>query len=243
MIFTPMKRTEFKNTLVGLIVGFCFIGYGFHALADEVDYSQIPGMPKLDYMTGDDEWGCQVLLCLANPNGPKAVSECHPPIDRLFDCLSWRHPCKFPSCPMAGEGNYAKQLSDGFDPCVLKGLEDGPKGYLAEGDIHDESKFKTTRGNRKLLRGRSTYNYGGEHYFSDEEGNGGYWGGTKACVSGYQGTAYEAYTCRQESGDSSYTTTCYRPVKVYEKVLWQQYQSRRAIDVFIEGKNWTRVHW
>ncbi len=181
---------------------------------------------------------------MANPNGPRAVSECRPPIDKLFDCLSWRHPCKFPSCPMAGDGNYAKQLSDGFDPCSLQGMEDAPQGFLTEGNLNDAKKFKTTRGNRKFLtHGHSSYNWGGEHWFKTTEDSPGYWGGTKACVRGYQGIAYEPYTCQEDSGDSSYTTTCYRPVKVYEEVVWQKYQSRRAIDVFINGKNWTRVHW
>lgn len=65
----------------------------------------------------------------------------------------------------------------------------------------------------------------------------------KLGVKGYQGTAYESYTCYDSSGDSSSSSVCYRPVRVYEQVKWQQYQSRRAIDVFINGKNWTRVHW
>lgn len=239
--FPRIKMILFSAAAASLLLSF-----GFQALAEE-DYSKIPGMPKIEIMSGNDRWGCEVLLCLANPNGPRAVAECRPPIDKLFDCLSWRHPCKFPSCPMAGEGNYAKQLSDGFDPCSLTGMEDAPKGYLIEGNINDEKKFKTTRGNRKFVNaGQSSFNFGGEHWFSSDSENSssGYWGGSKACVKGYQGTAYEPYTCYQDSGDSGgYATTCYRPVKVYEKVVWQKYQSRRAIDVFIDGKNWTRVHW
>lgn len=235
------KTLLMNGFLTGLAVALVGIGTAAHVMAEDTDYSKVPVMPKLEIMEGDDRWGCEVLLCLANPNGPKAVSECQPPIDKLFKCLAKTHPCSFPKCPMAGEGNYAKQLSDSFDPCSLKGMDDGPVGYLAEGRINDEKLFQNMRSGRKLLRGKSKYNYGGDHYFSDESG--GYWGGTKACVAGYQGTAYEAYTCQQDSGDSSYTTTCYRPVKVYEKVLWQKPQSRRAIDVFIEGKNWTRVHW
>ena len=123
-----------KTLLALAAVSALLSGAGFKVLADTTDYSQIPGMPKIELMTGNDRWGCEVLLCLANPNGPRAVSECRPPIDKLFDCLSWRHPCKFPSCPMAGEGNYAKQLSDGFDPCILQGMEDAPQGWIVEGN-------------------------------------------------------------------------------------------------------------
>ncbi len=239
-----MKITQSRKLKTAL----CFIGgtalltcFAFKVMAQE-NYSKIPGMPSIDFMTGDDRWGCEVLLCLANPNGPKAVNECRPPIDKLFKCLSKRHPCKFPSCPMAGEGNYAKQLNDGFDPCSLYGLEDAPKGHLMQGKL--DALELTTNKRRKtqyVKRGSSSFNWGEEQYFPVETtGSGGHWGGTKACVKGYQGTVYEPYTCYQ---DSSYPTTCYRPVKVYEQVLWQDYQSRRAIDVYIDGKVFRRVHW
>mgnify|MGYP005951965165 FL=1 len=233
-----------KTLLALAAVSALLSGAGFKVLADTTDYSQIPGMPKIELMTGNDRWGCEVLLCLANPNGPRAVSECRPPIDKLFDCLSWRHPCKFPSCPMAGDGNYAKQLSDGFDPCILQGMEDAPQGWIVEGNINDNNQFKTDRRKNKLLRkNNASYNWGGEHWFKATEDSPGHWGGTKACVKGYQGTAYESYACYDSSGDSSSSSVCYRPVRVYEQVKWQKYQSRRAIDVFINDKNWTRVHW
>lgn len=227
-----------KKTLAVLASGSLLFGAGFKVFADNLDYSQIPGMPKIELMTGDDRWGCEVLLCLANPNGPRAVSECRPPIDKLFKCLAKpHHPCKFPTCPMAGEGNYAKQLNDSFDPCSLQGMEDAPKGYLTQGNLNDSSLFKTGRRNQKYLKKRASYNHGGEIKINDEDGS--YWGGSKACVRGYQGVAYEAYEC----GDSESSSTCYRPVKVYEEVVWQKQQSRRAIDVFINGKTWNRVHW
>ena len=151
-----------KTLLALAAVSALLSGAGFKVLADTTDYSQIPGMPKMELMTGNDRWGCEVLLCLANPNGPRAVGECRPPIDKLFDCLSWRHPCKFPSCPMAGEGNYAKQLSDGFDPCILQGMEDAPQGWIVEGNINDNNQFKTDRRKNKLLRkNNASYNWGG----------------------------------------------------------------------------------
>lgn len=231
-------KSKFMTIACTAIISFFCLGFGCQVSevsAEELDYSQIPGMPKLDFMSGDDKWGCEVLLCLANPNGPKAVSECHPPIDKLFDCLSWRHPCSFPKCPMAGDGNYAQQLTDGYDPCSIKGMEDAPVGYVAQGSVNGVD----SRGRPNINASQSRYNYGGEHWFYDSEG-GRELGGSKACVRDYVGNVTESYRC--SDGDGSYTT-CYRTVKVYKEVLWQQPQSRRAIDVFIEGKNWTRVHW
>jgi hypothetical protein len=169
-----------KTLLALAAVSALLSGAGFKVLADTTDYSQIPGMPKIELMTGNDRWGCEVLLCLANPNGPRAVSECRPPIDKLFDCLSWRHPCKFPSCPMAGDGNYAKQLSDGFDPCILQGMEDAPQGWIVEGNINDNNQFKTDRRKNKLLRkNNASYNWGGEHYFKATEDSPGHWVGLR----------------------------------------------------------------
>ena len=42
------------------------------------------------------DWGCQVLLCLANPGGPTQYAECAPPISRLWDAL--RRGSAFPTC-------------------------------------------------------------------------------------------------------------------------------------------------
>lgn len=50
----------------------------------------------------DQDLGCKVLLCLANPQGPKAASACVAPIDRLFWHLARGH--AFPTCDM-GAGN------------------------------------------------------------------------------------------------------------------------------------------
>ena len=229
-----------KTMLIAAAVSTLLFGLGFQAAAEE-DYSSIPGMPKLEIMTGNDRWGCEVLLCLANPNGPKAVSECKPPINKLFDCLSWRHPCKFPKCPMAGDGNYAKQTSSAFDPCSQTGpgLTEAPKGYIVEGLFSDSNKFETRRGKRYLKKRLSRYNYDGDHYFKATEYSDAEWGGSRACVAQPQGQAYEPYTCTE----NDYPTTCYRTVNVYGKDVWQEEKSRRSIDVFIDGRLSQRVHW
>ncbi|WP_429440833.1 hypothetical protein [Paraburkholderia sp. GAS33] len=43
-----------------------------------------------------DDWGCQVVLCLADPRGPEAESACVPPIGKLWTAL--RHGDPFPTC-------------------------------------------------------------------------------------------------------------------------------------------------
>jgi hypothetical protein len=72
-----------------------------------------PGIPA-----PTSDWGCEVLLCLANPAGPTAVSECVPPIRRL-----WRHLARgkpFPTCTMASGPNgssFAQVGHSHYDPC------------------------------------------------------------------------------------------------------------------------------
>src|SRR5690606_14069569 len=76
------------------------------------------------------DYGCTVLLCLSNPAGPKAVSECVPPIDRLFRDL--RKGRSFPSCDMAtgpGGRSYARQVYDPYDPCPAP-LKPAPRGSV-----------------------------------------------------------------------------------------------------------------
>lgn len=58
-----------------------------------------------------DEWGCQVLLCLANPGGPEQYSECVPPIERLWRAL--RHGDPFPTCDFGSGGADGNQANAG----------------------------------------------------------------------------------------------------------------------------------
>ncbi len=63
-------------------------------------------------------WGCTVLLCLANPNGPTAVAQCVAPIRQLWRDLRRGRP--FPACPMArgSQGGAVARLGyDPYDPC------------------------------------------------------------------------------------------------------------------------------
>lgn len=69
-----------------------------------------------------DDWGCEVLLCLSNPAGPTAVSQCVPPIKRLYAAIFKWKPDPFPTCAMATSANgtrsYANvEYNNYYDPC------------------------------------------------------------------------------------------------------------------------------
>lgn len=54
-----------------------------------------------------DDWGCEVLLCMANPSGPTAVAQCVPAITKLWRALAKGHP--FPTCQFKGPSTtYAR---------------------------------------------------------------------------------------------------------------------------------------
>ncbi|MHA6823914.1 hypothetical protein ACQUKI_20620 [Ralstonia pseudosolanacearum] len=81
------------------------------------------------------EYGCKVLLCLANPasnGGPRGVTECVPPINQLFNDLLHGRP--FPTCEeVEASGNRAVQVYDAFDPCPAPLEPAEPGQYVVQG--------------------------------------------------------------------------------------------------------------
>lgn len=68
-----------------------------------------------------DDYGCTVLLCLANPAGPMAVAECVSPIKKLYrDLMKGK---AFPKCELAnapdssGGKSWAETGRSYYDPC------------------------------------------------------------------------------------------------------------------------------
>lgn len=75
------------------------------------------------------DYGCKVLLCLANPYGPTAVAMCIPPITQLWRDLARIPPRPFPTCDEARPAT-AVQNTTWYDPCPdgTSALEDGAYG-------------------------------------------------------------------------------------------------------------------
>jgi hypothetical protein len=92
-----------------------------------------------------DAWGCQVLLCLADPQGPETGAECRPPIEKLWGALEHGKP--FPTCNLnssaadlppevksqlpastlsAGQGTGARNVGAGPNYCSPNLLDWGP---------------------------------------------------------------------------------------------------------------------
>lgn len=190
------------------------------------------------------QWGCEVLLCLSNPGGPMQFGECVPPITRLFDALSKVPPDPFPTCTLADggtPGNYAQQLRSFYDPCP-PGTTDAAEGeQLAEGTkkpglpaykYNSVAGFNITQSAHvNLPNYQCNKEKGSCSPIRDK--------GPKACVANKTGRY--TYTVTTGYGKDKDSTTY--GVNVYQKVIWQQPQSPRAIDVYIDGSLFKRVHW
>jgi hypothetical protein len=87
-------------------------------------------LPFLSPVVHADDWGCQVLLCLSNPQGPKAVRECEPPINRLWRDLSKGRP--FPTCDTGGSSgaSHSWASTSNCPPQYIRyTVEESPKPY------------------------------------------------------------------------------------------------------------------
>lgn len=160
------------------------------------------------------EYGCKVLLCLANPDGPTAVSECVPPIRRLWRDLAHGH--AFPTCDLADgntPGTHAKKVVQPYDLCPA-GLQPAEPGTLAVQGMPGPTNWPVTTGTPAV---------------SESLGDDGRTAGPQACI----GTLLGYYPAGNEGSMAS----------VYDRLVWQPYKSPRAIDVYVNGRLQTRVRW
>ena len=169
--------------------------------------------------TYGSDYGCRVLLCLANSAGPTALSQCVPPITQLWRDLASFHP--FPSCDEAKPA-VAVQGTSFYDNCP-----DGTTPLAAK--------------SQAVLQGSYAYAVGigsGDGLPSSVNSD----GSTiqKVCV----GKLLSSVTVGGDStGDSGGGGS---PVDIgtYDRVvLMDPAWSPRVIDVYINGALFRRVRW
>jgi hypothetical protein len=188
-----------------------------------------------------DNWGCEVMLCLSNPAGPRAVPECKGPIDRLEAHL--KKGGSFPTCQLsdgsdsARAGTYARQNFTYYDPCPAgtSALAAGARGAAAR-----EAQVRTPRvGNRETL-------WVAQFVTGIGSGDGARFHGVglegrgmppKVCVGNPSGTAFAEIA----DADGSLQPV---PVALYDRVeLLRPYASPRVIDVYVDNTLYQRVRW
>ena len=169
------------------------------------------------------DYGCKVLLCLANPNGPKAVSECVPPINQLFRDLARGR--AFPTCDLAsapggpGGRSWAQQNFSYYDVC--------PSGTTALSSGLYAVQGSATLVYRGIGEGDGMSPGSGDDY-TPLPG--------KVCVGNKVGDTYVS----MGSGDdySSYAAGVYDRV-----VMLDPAGSPNIIDVYVDSALYRRVRW
>jgi hypothetical protein len=166
------------------------------------------------------DYGCRVLLCLANPAGPTAVAQCVPPITQLWRDLAHVPPRPFPTCDEARPA-YAAQNMTYYDPCpdgtsaldvgVLALQQGAPDGAPPEVGIGDSDGLTAPSGDGVLL-------------------------GRKVCVGRRVGQAW-VFTGRGDNSWSGY-------VDVYDRIaILDPATSPNVIDVYLNNALYRRVRW
>lgn len=160
------------------------------------------------------DWGCAVLMCMSNPSGPTAEPKCKPPIEKLHKELARGH--SYPSCEGANnENNYSRTVWDYYDPCPA-GMVPAPKGTFIEIGEKQDGRVTVT----------STGAIQSEPYRWDALA------GDRACVGAPIGIDY----AKMQFEDG-------RNVLVYSSVVWQKPQSPRILEVYVDGKLYSRTRY
>jgi hypothetical protein len=188
-----------------------------------------------------DNWGCEVMLCLSNPAGPRAVPECKGPIDRLEEHL--KKGKSFPTCQLsdgsdsARAGTYARQNFTYYDPCPAgtSALAPGARGAAAR-----DAQLRPARFDRRqtlwVVQFATGIGSGDGARFHGVglEGRG---LPPKVCVGSRSGQAYAEIA----DTDGSVQQV---PVDLYDRVeLLRPYASPRVIDVYVDNTLYQRVRW
>lgn len=166
------------------------------------------------------QYGCTVLLCLSNPNGPEAVAECIDPIRQLRRDL--RRGLDFPSCEEAESNNGTRIQFSGsrYDPCPIGTTELGTGRYAlsAQDDATAAPFIGIGDGRDALPSGNEVQTYP-----------------PKTCVGQQTGAA----TTTLGSSDSPTTVEA----GVYAQIVQIQPTDGTSIDIYVNNALYRRVQW
>jgi len=187
-----------------------------------------------------DEYGCKVLLCMSNPDGPKAVSECVPPIDKLLSDMS-KPNFSWPRCEEAESGgSRIVPTNERHEPCP-NGYTENPAGIPAI----------TKADYQKATNPAQWVHYREEKYLkwiypiyfsaSDEYGEINRQS-SKDVLCGRGGSGRADIARRYENGDGEVKYRVYDNAVVYDEIRFaKRLNAAMVVDVYIGGKFYKRV--
>ncbi len=165
------------------------------------------------------DYGCKVLLCLANPAGPTAVGQCVPPISQLWRDLARVPPRPFPTCDEARPA-MATQNETWYDRC--------PEGTLAlEDGAYGAPQADQTSAYLGIGEGDNLQPISGDNPFVL---------GSKVCVGRQVGQV----SVQVGYGENATSVLA----NVYDRLaLLDPATSPRVIDVYLNNALYRRVRW
>lgn len=178
----------------------------------------------------DENSGCRLVLCFANPKGPASNNDCRKDIEALHRELAKPHP-HIPSCEQAKEkGTFYTLLQDNYALCPAGLIDSRQSGYTR--------KYLSQAGNGFTFNRPST---GGSFFNGDGEDN---QPGALACTSPER--PKETVACsnpRYGTSNALRDDEC-NPVTVYNfnKIVWLPYNADPLVaDVFVNNKRFHRA--
>lgn len=170
---------------------------------------------------GASDYGCKVLLCLANPAGPTAAGQCLPPIMQLWRDLARVPPRPFPTCDEARPA-IAVQNETWYDPC--------PEGTAAlDVGVYalQQGAPETTSPSLGIGEGDNLQPTSGENAISL---------GSKVCIGRQVGQT----SVQVGYGENASSVLA----NVYDRVaILDPATSPRVIDVYLNNALYRRVRW
>ena len=195
----------------------------------------------------DEHSGCRIVLCLANPKGPMAESECRPDIKQMLSDLKNGH--KPPKCDEAEKsGTYYTMRNDHYGLCP-DGHSDSRKLAGISGKYVftlDNTVSMPSKPSQAAQQPSSNYVKALAPYHNNPAVGMTLNGGTAlACVPG--GASYTtSKVCLQwqcSSGNYDCSCTTEGTVRTFNsKITWNVFKpSPFVADVFISNKIWHRA--
>lgn len=201
------------------------------------------------------EYGCTVLLCLANPKGPMKASGCKKPIKKLFKDLARGK--SFPSCDLSSGPQGSAQPNPSWAESGVNRYDDCPKGTTALGS----NVIAVEAGQELQLPPPFVVGIGSGNEVTKTQKSNGTWA-EKICVGiggesngttrtavfrdrkTDQGPTIEPNTSRKQTKMSLSYKIETRKYDVYDRIeTLKANEDANYIDVYIEGEKSNRVRF
>ncbi|PZQ77008.1 MAG: hypothetical protein DI563_05385 [Variovorax paradoxus] len=187
-----------------------------------------------------DDYGCRVMLCLSNPNGPMAEQQCQPPIQKFLEGQAKEPKDPFPSCPEAAPSTMTPFVRP-YDKCPAGTTTLGESIevlQLSPAQFKDMQKNAIRLGNYIDLGDNGEWPVGivgigeGDMTTRSQQQN-------KICVSNPLGTL------KFKRGSSSVDGNAeYKSYQVYEKAATIAPADKpRVVDIYIDGSLYRSVRY